>query len=684
MALLCRAAGLFRLALRTPWAALRLLSSTAGGELPADKPGRRVDLEALRRERALRPPAERARVSSARPGRHLVAPTREQLQLNKELQACASAEAVLALVSSRLAVLNEVNAATALVTLARRASTSEAASLSSDARFAQLLDASASCFGNMSSQELSNALYAFGQLGITPPSNWLERFWHASALKLGAYIPQELSITLYGCGQLGITPPAVWLQRFWQGSAPKLGDCLPQHLANMWYACSQLCVLPPDDWLQRYWDASATLMPTYGEQDIANTMYACGQLGIAPPPRWQERFWEASLDAFKPQGFANTIHACGKLGLKPPAGWMSRFWEASGAKLADFTTQNLSNTLYACGQLGIMPHTRWLERFWAASGAKLDMSDPQAFSNILYTSGRLDTMPPAAWLQRYWTASDPKLGDFIPQNLGNTLYACSQLGIKPPESWLLRFWHVSASLLHTFSEQDFSNTIYACGQLGITPPAPWLEGFSQSIEPALPGLDQQAICNVAFSLAMLQLWELPLWPSLWARLSGSLSRNVEAWTADDHMNARQLYQTYTAAAVERPGLLPAPSPELLVAARQSWVDGLTTDAGPSSRLHNAVSACLTQMGVAHANERWCERAERIIDIAIEGTTPVALEVDGPSHFLQDGRQDGSTMMRNRMLAAHGWRVVVVDFRLWIAQKTPEQREAYLRSLLADA
>ena len=89
------------------------------------------------------------------------------------------------------------------------------------------------------------------------------------------------------------------------------------------------------------------------------------------------------------------------------------------------------------------------------------------------------------------------------------------------------------------------------------------------------------------------------------------------------------------------------------------------------------------MGVAHTNERWCERAERRIDIAIEGAgAPIALEVDGPSHFLQDGRQDGSTLLRNRMLAAHGWRVVVVDYRVWQQQlKTQAQREEYLRRLL---
>ena len=121
-------------------------------------------------------------------------------------------------------------------------------------------------------------------------------------------------------------------------------------------------------------------------------------------------------------------------------------------------------------------------------------------------------------------------------------------------------------------------------------------------------------------------------------------------------------------------------PVLLDAARKSWIDGTMIDR--SSRLHDRVSACLTRLGVAHANERWCERAERSIDIAIEGAAPVAVEVDGPHHFLQDGRQDGRTRLRDRMLAAHGWLVVVVDYRAWDVLQTEAQREEYLRRLVA--
>ena len=533
MALL-RAAGLCRLALRAQWAVVRLLSSAAGGELPAgeEKPGRRVDLEALRQERALRSPSDCARVSPARPRRRLVAPTREQLQLNKELQVCRSGEIVLALVSSRLAVLNEVNVATALMTLARRASKSEAALLCGDARFAQLMDAVASCFLFMSSQELSNTIYACGQLGTTPPADWLERFWHASASKLGEFIPQALSNTVYACGQLALVPPADWMQRYWHASALKLGD-------------------------------------------------------------------------YDPQTYSNTLYACGQLSITPPADWLARFWHASAVKLGDWNAQNFGNTVYACGQLGITP--------------------------------------PADWLERFWHASAVKLGESIPQH--------------------------------------FSNTIYAFGQLAITPPGDWLERFSSGCEQALPAMNQQTLANTALSLAMLALWELPLWRGLWERLCSSLSRDIADWSAEDRLHTIQLYQTYQTAAVERPGLLPAPSPELLAAARQSWVDGLDTDIGRNSKLHAAVSACLTRMGVVHANEHWCERAERSIDIVIEGKSPIAVEVDGPHHFLQDGRPDGRTMLRNRMLTAHGWHVVVVDHRAWFFQPQPDQVQ-YLRRLLA--
>ena len=379
------------------------------------------------------------------------------------------------------------------------------------------------------------------------------------------------------------------------------------------------------------------------------------------------------------RNLANTVYACGKLGITPPNNWLQRFWHASASTLGEFKPQELSNTLYSCGQLGITPPADWRQRYWHASASTLGEFKPQNLSNTVYACGQLGITPPADWLQRYWHSSASKLSEFIPQEFSNTLYACRQLSITPPANWLQRYWHASASKLGEFIAQDFSNTLYACGQLDVKPPDDWLHSFSDSFELLLSEANRQTLANTALALTTLGLWELPLWRGLWERLCEFLSHDTVSRNAEDQLNARQLYQVYRAAVVERPGLLIAPGPELLAAARKSWMDGRTER---SSRLHTEVSESLTRMGVTHANESWCERAECSIDIAIEGATPVAVEVDGPAHFLQDGRQDGSTQLRNRMLAAHGWRVVVVKYRDWDGLETQSQREEYLHAVLA--
>jgi hypothetical protein len=649
---LLRAAGLCRLALRTQWASMRLLSAAAGGgELSAGEDRRRrVDLEALRRERAERPPAAREPPTSPLPSRYTSNLGRTNdwtVALNAEIQACASAEAVLDLVAPQLERLSAVNACTALLTIQRRAG-GAATWLDEDARFTQLLEHSARVFERMAPRNLSNSLYACAKLGITPPDDWLQRFWHFSAVTMATFQGQHFSNTMYACGLLGIVPPAVWMERFWLASAAQLGHSQfdPQALSNTLYACGLLGLTPPEYWLARYWLASASRLGEFVPQALSNTIYACGRLAVMPPEYWLQRFWlagEPKLVDHIPQDFANTLYSCGLLGLTPPDAWLESYWHASAAKLLDpgFCPQSASITMYACGQLRITP--------------------------------------PADWMALFWRSMAPKMGEFKPQELSNTLQACGLLGITPAPEFLESYWRVP---LTDYIPQNCANIIYAFALLDIQPPTAWLKLFSEACERVLLDFNQQNLTNAALAFTMLQLWELPLWRGFWDHLCQRMTQNIAEWNEEDYLNARQMYQAYQAASIERPGLLSAPEQEQLTAARKCWVEGLDTTSDRTSQLHVDVSDALGRLGVAHTNERWCERAERSIDIAIEGgATPIALEVDGPHHFLLDGRQNGSTLLRNRMLAAHGWRVVSLDFRKW-EHKTQEQREAYLRSLLA--
>ena len=653
---LSRTAALWRLSLRTQWTTTRLLSCVAASGEPQggeDKPGRLVDLEALRRERALRPPVERTQPVPQRTVQHgSTKATPEQLQLNADIVACASAEAVLDLVASRAALLNTVNLITALHRIYKVIGKGKPAQwLESDARFQQLLAAAIPLMERkaVSVRDFPSLLSTCAQLKVVPPDVWLESFWRASGLRLEGFQEKGLSMVLQACGMLGI--------------------------------------VPPDDWLQHYWHVSTSKLGEYLHRDLSDTLFGCGKLGITPPPDWLQLYWRVSapqLANTTAQGFSNTLFAFGQLDIRPPTDWRQLFWRASVKQLGFFSPQDFSTTLLVCGQLGIKPATDWLRHHWHASALTVGLFSTKDLSIMIFAYGKLSIKPPADWLQRFWHASASKMDEFIPQGLTRTLHACGKLGITPPEPWLQRYWHASGPKLGEFIPRGLSLMLMACAQLNIRPPSGWLQSFADAHKRSLPNANQQDLGYTTLALTMLELWELPLWTGLWERLCQSFPHNTADWSTENQLSALQLYQAYKAAAVERPGLLTAPNPELLAAVRKVWLDSeqLHQD-DDTSLLHASVSAALTRMGVPHVNERFCERAERTVDIAVEGEgVPVALEVIGPDQVLRDGLPDGRTLLRNRMLAAHGWRVAVVGYRAWGALTTQAHQEEHLRSLLA--
>jgi hypothetical protein len=88
--------------------------------------------------------------------------------------------------------------------------------------------------------------------------------------------------------------------------------------------------------------------------------------------------------------------------------------------------------------------------------------------------------------------------------------------------------------------------------------------------------------------------------------------------------------------------------------------------------------------VAHQRSFLCPECELTIDVAITaGGKRLAIEVDGPTHFLQQPQHapNGSTLMRNRLLSAHGWTVVSVPHYEWDFLPV-EEHDEYMRQKLS--
>ena len=75
-----------------------------------------------------------------------------------------------------------------------------------------------------------------------------------------------------------------------------------------------------------------------------------------------------------------------------------------------------------------------------------------------------------------------------------------------------------------------------------------------------------------------------------------------------------------------------------------------------------------------------------LDLALPSSR-VAIEVDGPFHFLlPDGRglrrPNGPTLLKRRLLAAAGWRVISVPFYEWDGFATANGQQTYLERAVA--
>jgi len=277
-----------------------------------------------------------------------------------------------------------------------------------------------------------------------------------------------------------------------------------------------------------------------------------------------------------------------------------------------------------------------------------------------------------------------KLPEFIAQDFSNTLWASGQLLLTPPEGWRDRFWAASMGTLAHFKPQELSNTLLACGQLSLTPPEAWLERFWNCCEAVLAQFNEQEFSNTLYACCQLQLLQHPVAAKLWSAAIEKLP--APGWApqnADIHL--RQLYHVSKLAEAELPGsCFTLPDGELRQRAQDAWLkQQRVRSAQAATSFELQVSESLTRLGVAHQRSFLCTDCEHTIDVAITaGGKRLAIEVDGPTHFLQQPQHapNGSTLLRNRLLAAHGWKVVSVPYYEWEFQ-LDKTHDEFLRQKL---
>jgi len=227
--------------------------------------------------------------------------------------------------------------------------------------------------------------------------------------------------------------------------------------------------------------------------------------------------------------------------------------------------------------------------------------------------------------------------------------------------------------------QNLANTAWAFATAGHAAPA-LFDAIGKGSAGRVRELNPQDLANTAWAFAVLD--HLPSESSLFDQ---RFAHQCDALAHEfNSLNLSQLHQWRLWYASERACSDALPGPVLLARCDAAF---RAAEAQPS-RLQKDVAEALASLGMSVQEEKVLEGGYSL-DLVVDcgGEVLIAIEVDGPSHFV--GREPtGATLLKRRQLKHVGWPIVSVPHWEWEEQnhrdksKQREQRAAYLSALLS--
>lgn len=232
---------------------------------------------------------------------------------------------------------------------------------------------------------------------------------------------------------------------------------------------------------------------------------------------------------------------------------------------------------------------------------------------------------------------------------------------------------------------NLAGVAYACAVLGYssaTVPYKLLQQAAVLLQQHPDSCSQpRALANFCWAAAVLDARD-----SADAVLQLAAGCAGNHWETADTSGRQQLYQVHVwlqDAGVSTEGLLGVLTEHQLAECQQAWAEQQATT--PVSSLQQHVFSTVSRLPAALWKQVPAQEhptADGFMSIDIHAVTQrgyqLAIEVDGPLHFLQpDNRLDGPTQSRNRALEVRGYKVVSIPYWEWDAATSAGLQERYL-------
>lgn len=449
-------------------------------------------------------------------------------------------------------------------------------------------------------------------------------------------------------------------------------------------------------------------------RQLSNIIWACSLLKQHQTPLYQACLHEFLAKVHSAQSLqcvSNVLYSLAEAQHPIAERQLQQLTAAAGRQeLLDTSgPQNISNAIWAIATLQQQVPEQQLQHMVASLLSSSTTLVPQDVSNTLWALAKLQAAAAISLtqLQQLEVALVSRFSRPKPMEVSNTLWACAGLLYFPKRLIAaLQDQHMWDELIPAMKLQDLANTGLALGALGhrdvqlmgsILKEA--VKHTQQYHQPEVgqqqptsrdrsSHFDVQELCNLCWAAAVLDLQEsVPQVLSL-------IKACRQQWDSINAMEVAQIHQVHLwlldCQATDAQGLGSVLSEQQLQQCSSAWANQLQQYAARESTIFQAdVFEVLLQLPMTWQSKPAMEQLSEpdgAVCIDISGVTAegvkVAVEADGPTHFRRpDLGVGGSTLYRNRALAARGYVVVSVAIHEWRRLQGVQQQIQYLTLLL---
>ena len=419
-------------------------------------------------------------------------------------------------------------------------------------------------------------------------------------------------------------------------------------------------------------------LPKFDARPLANTVNGLASLHASRGWRASDALWTGlatqctgCVPKMKAQHLANTVHGFAKVARREPALLDAIAEQAAGRGLRDFDEQALANTAWAYATAGHAAPA--LLDAIAEQAMRRGLRDfrPQGLANTAWAYATAGHASPALLDAIAEEAAGRGLREFAPQGLANTAWAFATAGHAAPALLDAIADEATRRGLRDFRPQALSNTAWAYATAGHAAPA-LLDAIAE--EAARLGLREftpQELANTAWAYAAA---DRPA-PALFGGDAFVQRCAAERRFVPDELRQLHQWQLWQ----EERGATWPPLPPALA---QRCRDAFCREEGAPSRLQRDVAASLRALGLALREEVRTPQGYSLDGVVSRGGREVAVEVDGPSHFVgRTPTPTGATALKRRQLRAAGWALLPVPYWEWDALGSEVAKQEYLQPAL---